>query len=289
MTKLLSLVSGEQEEPTVTEEELSTIIENVEDEGVIDEEQSELLQSALEFSKTTVADILTMHDDVVSVDVSMTNAQVLAIIRENKFSRLPVIDGDLDSVVGILLVRNFLRKYIKGEQFTVRDIMTEPYYVRLEDIIDDLMNEMSRSKNHMAIVKDKNGKTMGIVTVEDFLEELVGEIWDEDDVVDDNFIKLGGNRFDVSGAFSVGKMLDEIGCDCDDASIRAKSMQAWVLESLGHVPEEDEEFRWGDLTITVTELDENRVKRIEVKLDTPELEIEQPEDADEESEEVASV
>ncbi len=295
LTKILTLISGDVEEPTVTEEELSTIIENVEDEGVIDEEQSELLQSALEFSSTTVADILTMYDDVVYVDVSMTNEQILGIIRDNKFSRLPVCDGDLDNVVGIVLVRNFLRKYIKGEQFTVRDIMTEPYFVRLEDVIDDKMNEMSRSKNYMGIVKDKNGKTMGIVTVEDFLEELVGEIWDEDDVVDDNFIKLGGNRFEVSGVFSVGDMLDGIGHPCEDEALRSKSMQSWVLETLGHVPEPDEQFEWGDLTVTVLELDENRVKRTEVKLDTPELDVtpdggeEDTENSESASEEVASV
>ncbi len=273
-TKLLSMISGDVEEPTVTEEELSTIIENVEDEGVIDEEQGELLQSALEFSRTTVADILTMHDDVVYVDVAMTNEQILSVIRENKFSRLPVCDGSLDEVVGVLLVRNFLKKYIKGERFSVRDIMTEPYFVRLEDVIDNQMDEMSRSKNYMAIVKDKNGKTMGIVTVEDFLEELVGEIWDEDDVVDDNFIKLGGNRFDVSTSFTLGEMLDEIGCECADEMLRTKPIQAWVLESLGHLPESDEEFTWGELTVTVTDVEENRVKRVEVKLNTPELEVE---------------
>lgn len=295
-TKLLSMISGDTEEPTVTEEELSTIIENVEDEGIIDEEQSELLQSALEFSRTTVADILTMHDDVVYVDISMTNEQILGIIRENKFSRLPVCDGGLDNVLGVMLVRNFLKKYINGERFSVRDIMTKPYFVRLEDVIDDQMNEMSRSKNYMAIVKDKNDKTMGIVTVEDFLEELVGEIWDEDDVVDDNFIKLGGNRFDVSGTFSLGEMLDEIGCECGDVSLRSKSIQAWVLECLGHLPESDEEFVWEDLTVTVTDIEENRVKRIEVKLDTPELDVDPvtedvaSSDAEEEiSEEVPSV
>ena len=274
LNRLLSMISGDVEEPTVTEEELSTIIENVEDEGVIDEEQGELLQSALEFSRTTVADILTLHDDVVYVDVSMKNEQILAVIRENKFSRMPVCDGDIDNVVGILLVRNFLRKYINGEHFNVRDIMTKPYFVRLEDIIDDQMNEMSRSKNYMAVVKDKNGKTMGIVTVEDFLEELVGEIWDEDDVVDDNFIKLGGNRFDVSGAYSLGEMLSEIGCESEDASLNSKSVQSWVLESLGHLPEPEDEFVWGELTVTVTDVEENHVKRVEVKLETPELEVE---------------
>ena len=224
---------------------------------------------------------------------SMKNEQILSIIRENKFSRLPVCDGDLDNVVGTLLVRNFLRKYIKGENFTVRDIMTAPYFVRLEDVIDDKMDEMSRSRNYMGIVKDKNGKTMGIVTVEDFLEELVGEIWDEDDVVDDNFIKLGGNRFEVSGALSFGEMLDEIGYECEDESLRSKSIQAWVLESLGHLPEQEEEFEWGELSVTVLELDENRVKRIEVKLNTPELDVTpektEVEETDSSAEEVASV
>ncbi|MBE6695001.1 MAG: HlyC/CorC family transporter [Ruminococcaceae bacterium] len=285
ITRLLTSFFKTEEEPTVTEEELSTIIENVEDEGIIDEEQSDLLQSALEFSETNVADVLTVRDDIVSVDVSMSNEEILNIISNNKYSRMPVTDGDLDNIVGILIVKKFLRKYISKENFSVRDIMAEPYFVPLEAIIDDELKKMSHEKNYMAVAKDKSGKTLGIITIEDFLEELVGEIWDEDDVVNDNFIKLGGNRFKVSGSFSFAEMIKNIGYEIDVSHYENKSVQSWVLEILAHMPEEEEEFEWNDLTVTILELDENRIKKIEVKLNTPELDVSSDEDGEKAEEE----
>ena len=287
LTRLLTSFFKTEDEPTVTEEELSTIIENVEGEGIIDEEQSELLQSALEFSETYVADVLTLRDDVVSVDVSMSNEEILDVISNNKYSRMPVTDGDLDNVVGVLIVKKFLRRYIVNEKFSVRDIMAKPYFVTLDAIIDEELKKMSHEKNYMAIVRDKEGKTIGIITIEDFLEELVGEIWDEDDVVNDNFIKLGGNRFKVSGSFAFTEMINEIGYDIDTSHYENKSVQSWILETLAHMPEEEEEFEWNELTVTVLELDENRIKQIEVKLNTPELEVsleENEEDSEKEAE-----
>ena len=146
---------------------------------------------------------------------------------------------------------------------------------------------MSHEKNYMAVAKDKSGKTLGIITIEDFLEELVGEIWDEDDVVNDNFIKLGGNRFKVSGSFSFAEMIKNIGYEIDVSHYENKSVQSWVLEILAHMPEEEEEFDWNDLTVTVLELDENRIKKVEVKLNTPELDVssdENGENAEDEAE-----
>ncbi len=281
ITRFLTSFFKAEEEPTVTEEELSTIIENVEDEGIIDEEQSDLLQSALEFSETTVADVLTVRDDIVSVDVSMSNEEILNVISNNKYSRLPVTDGDTDNIIGILISKKFLSRYISKEDFSVREIMTKPYFVTLDAIIDDELKKMSHEKNYMAIVKDKSGKTLGITTIEDFLEELVGEIWDEDDVVNDDFIKLGGNRFEVSGSFAFAEMIKEIGYDIDVSDYENKSVQSWILQTLAHMPEEDEEFEWNDLTVTVLELDENRIKKVEVKLNTPELEISSDENVEE--------
>ena len=287
ITRVLTSFFKTEDEPTVTEEELSTIIENVEDEGIIDEEQSDLLQSALEFSETNVADVLTVRDDIVSVDVSMPNEEILNVISNNKYSRLPVTDGDTDNIVGILIVKKFLSKYISKEDFSVRDIMTKPYFVPLDAIIDDELKKMSHEKNYMAVVKDKSGKTLGIITIEDFLEELVGEIWDEDDVVNDDFIKLGGNRFKISGSFAFAEMIKEIGYDIDVSDYENKSVQSWILQTLAHMPEEDEEFEWNDLTVTVLELDENRIKKVEVKLNTPELEVSSDENGEDTEEETS--
>ena len=168
LTALVSKISGGSSEPTVTEDEITEIIETGEEEGVIDEDQSDLLQSALEFGGTRVADVLTLWDDVTYVSLSMSQDEVLDLIRRTKYSRLPVLEKD--RVVGILMVRNYLRSYMTTGRADLRRLMTKPTFVPLDAPIDDLLDEMSRNKCCMAIVRDKNGKIMGLVTVEDFLQ-----------------------------------------------------------------------------------------------------------------------
>ena len=273
ISRLMGKLFPQTEEPTVTEEELSNIIDTIEEEGVIDEEQGELLQSALEFSKTTVADVLTMRDDVVFVDVSMTADEIAACLIKNKHSRLPVCDGTIDSVVGILVIRDFLKAYVKGTNVDVRKIMKEPYFVPLNASIDDLLSEMGRNRFYMAIVRDAAGNTAGVVTIEDFLEELVGEIFDEDDEIDESFMKLGGNHFEVAGTLSIGEMYRRMKHTPAHRFLPTKPVHIWVLEKLGRDPKEEETFEEGELTVTVLEVEDGRVRRVEVKLETPELDI----------------
>jgi len=273
VSHLMSKLFPQKEEPTVTEEELSTIIDTIEEEGVIDEEQGELLQSALEFSKTTVADVLTMRDDIVFVDLSMTADEIAACLIKNKHSRLPVCNGSIDSVVGILVIRDFLKAYVSGTNVDVRKIMKEPYFVPLNASIDDLLSEMGRNRFYMAIVRDAAGNTAGVVTIEDFLEELVGEIFDEDDEIDESFMKLGGNHFEVAGTLSIGEMYRRMKHTPAHRFLPTKPVHIWVLEKLGREPQEEETFEEGELTVTVLEVEDGRVRRIEVKLETPELDI----------------
>ena len=271
LTALVSKISGGSSEPTVTEDEISSIIETGEEEGVIDEEQSDLLQSALEFGGTRVADVLTLWDDVTSVSLSMTQDEILELIRSTKYSRLPVLEKD--RVVGILLVRSYLRSYMTTGRADLRRLMTKPTFVPLDAPIDELLDEMSRNKCCMAIVRDKNGKIMGLVTVEDFLEELVGEIYDEDDEFDPNFAKLGGNYFEASGTLTMGALFDGMGYENAGMIPKNKRIHTFLLERMGRLPEEGEEYRMGDLTFTVDEVTDDRITRVTVKLDTPELEL----------------
>ena len=284
LTVLVSKISGGSSEPTVTEDEISSIIETGEEEGVIDEEQSDLLQSALEFGGTRVADVLTLWDDVTFVTLSMSQDELLELIRNTKYSRLPVLEKD--RVVGILLVRNYLRSYMTTGRADLRRLMTKPTFVPLDAPIDDLLDEMSRNKCCMAIVRDKNGKNMGLVTIEDFLEELVGEIYDEDDKFDPNFAKLGGNYFEASGNLTLGALYDRMGYENGDKSLRNKRIHTFLLERMGRLPEEGEEYETGDLHFTVDEVTDDRITRVTVKLDTPELDLppmeEDGEEADEE-------
>ena len=271
LAALVSKISGGSDEPTVTEDEITEIIETGEEEGVIDEEQSDLLQSALEFGGTRVADVLTLWDDVTFVSLSMTQEEVLDLIRRTKYSRLPVMEKD--RVVGILLVRNYLRSYMTTGRADLRRLMTKPTFVPLDAPIDELLDEMSRNKCCMAIVRDKNGKIMGLVTVEDFLEELVGEIYDEDDEFDPDFAKLGGNYFEASGQLTLGELFDGMGYENTDGTLRSKRIHTFLLERMGRLPEEGEEYETNDLRFTVDEVTDDRIARVTVKLDTPELEL----------------
>ena len=279
---LVKRITGDYEEPTVTEDELSTIIETVEEEGVIDQEQGELLQSALEFSETTVADVLTLWDDVNKVSLDMKSEDVLRLILSTKHSRLPVVDGD--RVVGVLMQKTFLKSYITSGRGDVSALMTRPSFVALDAVIDELLEEMSENKCYLSVVLDREGKPLGVVTIEDFLEELVGEIFDEEEEVNHDFLKLGGNYFEVAGSLTMGELIDGIGYSPREIIPKNKALRTWLLERLGHLPEEDEEVVFEDLTFHVDELQDERVTRVTVQLVTPELQIE-PDEAECEREE----
>ena len=271
LNALFRRLFGIKDEPTVTEEEIASIIDTVEEEGVIDEAQGDLLQSALEFADTAVADVLTLWEDVLSLEVHATPTELDELIRTSPYSRVPVYDTDPDRVIGVLSIRTYLKAKLGGAEAPLISLVTPPFFTTLEAGIDSLLSDMSRAKTSMAIVRDGEGHTMGIVTVEDFLEELVGEIFDETDVVNDRFMKLGGNYFRVSGACTVGEMFRDMGWRGKVNMSRLKTVGAWVREQLGHTPEVDDTFEWRDLTVTVTETEGERLLYAEVKLPHPVL------------------
>lgn len=282
ISKILNKIVAVKEEPTVTEEELSTIIENSEEDGVLDEEQSELLQSALEFSKTRVADVLTLKADVEWLDISLSREAIFDSIRKTKFSRLPVCRGSLDRPLGILIVNDYLKAYITDKNVRVSRLIRKPYFTTLNASIDDLKEEMSGKRQSMALVRDRAGDSIiGLVTIEDFIEEIVGEIFDEQDVVDDDFMKLGGNYFRVSGRISVGEMLSRIGLVLPRSMPPHKPVSTWILENLGRLPEEGDSFVWEELTVEIDETEQNRVLLATVKLADPEIDLPEEEASEE--------
>ena len=256
-------------QPSITEDELIDIIDTAEEEGVVDEERSEMLRSAINFSNTAVADVMTMSDDIQALNVNTTIPEVLAFIREARHNRIPVYEGDLNHILGILKVRTFLQAYFHNHDINIRSLLKEPHYAKPDTLVSDLFETMREAQHYIAIVQDDDGQTLGLATIEDFLEELVGEIWDEDDVVDENFLKLGGNRFSVNPQCALDDVLRRIGLENipDDN----RSVSAWALERFGHMPEEEEAFSlpFGSdlLTVTAEEVSENHIVRLIFKLD----------------------
>ena len=185
ISDLFSRLFGGGQDDRMTEEELETIIDKVEDSGTLDEEQTDLLRNAVDFTKTPLEDIMTMREDIVGVDISMSQEEIFAVVRGTNFSRLLVYEGDVDHVVGILPVREYLRAYLRRGYVNLRRVMLIPEFAAPDAAIDDLFAAMSASKKQFVVVREGD-RTVGIATIEDFLEELVGEIWDEDDEYDDD-------------------------------------------------------------------------------------------------------
>ena len=254
-TRIADRFVHREEEPSITEEELYDIIDTIEEEGVMDEEQGDLIKSALDFSGTHAADVMTMREDIVAIDVSLPNEEILARVRDSIHSRLPVYAGDLDHVI---------REYLKNPKVGIRSLLIPAYHVSPDAMIDDLLTEMRQHKFYLAIVSDAEGKTVGLVTIEDFLEELVGEIWDEDDVVDRDFIKLGGNRFRVNTHMTLGELAGRLGIDAPASA--DKPLLSLLFEHFGKIPEEDDTFLFDRLEITVGPVENGRIATVDVHL-----------------------
>lgn len=264
ISSFFSRLFKHEEIPSITEEELYEIIDTAEEQGVMNEEQSDMLKSALDFDETCARDVMTMRDDIQYIDVSLSNREIIDRIKSIPHSRILVCDGTLDNVVGVLPIRKFLRAYIRDKKVNIRSVLLKPHFVKSTDNIDDLLDAMRQHKIYLGIVRDENNSVCGIVTIEDFLEELVGEIWDEEDVVEEDFIKLGGNRFLVSPSLSLGDVLERMGGDIpsDAGRAAAQPVGVWVQERFGRLPEEEESFIYGNIEVIVDEVSETRVTKL---------------------------
>lgn len=188
--KIAANATGAEPEVTVTEDELVDLIEDMEEEGTLDEDQSELLQAAMDFADTRVKRIMTPIENVVSIDVDANPEEIYETIKEATHSRIPVYKGSKDNVIGVLQIRRYMKRYLKNRKYpAIRNLCDRVYVANRNTPIDEMLEKMSRNKMNMAIIRGDSGVAMGIVTVEDILEELVGEIYDEDDT-----IPKGGDR-----------------------------------------------------------------------------------------------
>ena len=243
----------------ITEKELITIVEEAENEGEIDEHESELIRSAIEFGDLTAEDILTPRVDLAAVSVEADPEEVARAFERSGRSRLPVYEESIDNIVGILHEKDFYR--LRGDR-PLKEMMTAPLCVVPSTQLGVLLKLLQRTKNHLAVVVDEYGGVVGIVTMEDILEELVGEIWDEHDEVVEDIVQLSENRWRVLGGASLEDLreLFPIGEDFDSVTVNG-----WVLEVLGHFPNPGDTFEYGDVKVTVEKVAHRRVERITVE------------------------
>ena len=256
-------------EKSVTEDELYDIIEDMTEEGSLDEEQGELISSALQFGDVTVENVLTPRVDLTALDVKSSHAEILACIKTNTHSRLPVYEGSIDNIIGILQIRKYIKAYLReGAALDIRKLLDRPFFVHQSTNIDELLPVMSRQKHNLAVVTDNFGGTLGIVTVEDILEELVGEIWDEDDVVEEPIVDLPDGSVETDADESVSDVLEHIGYEDpeEDEELVNTQMGEWAYEQFTAIPQVGESFSYHDLTVTVDEMEHNRILTLKVAL-----------------------
>lgn len=262
-----SLTKGDAE-TTITEDELIDMIEDMTEEGTLDEEQGDLITSALQFGDTPVESIVTSRVDVAGVDITKAPGEVLAFIRSQNHSRLPVYEGTIDHIVGILQIRRFIKAFIDTDgKPDIRTLLDEPCFVHQSTRIDDLLKIMSKGKINMAVVTDNYGGTLGIVTVEDILEELVGEIWDEDDRIVENIVPIAGGAYSVNAEEQVTDVFDELDIeipDEDEEELANKLMSEFVFEHFDRIPEEGDSFEYGGCRIEVLSMKSRRIYRLKV-------------------------
>jgi len=257
-------------EPTVTEEELISIIETIEDDGIIDKDRSDLIQSALKFSDIQVQEIFTPRTDMVSVDINDGIEAILETVLATPYTRIPVYNESIDDVVGILHVGSFLIKYAEDQNFDIQSVFLEPLFVHKTMKLPMFFKELNSRHLQMAIVMDEYGGTMGCVTMEDILEELVGDIWDETDEIVDEFVKNADGSCYVSGDLSIRDFLDIVDLDDLEMDSEYTTIGGWVIEMLDGLPGVGDSFTYKNLAITVKELDGMRVKSINVVIEETE-------------------
>ena len=252
-----------------TEDELYDIIEDMTEEGSLDEQQGELISSALQFGEVTVESVLTPRVDLVAVDISSSLESILAVIKTTNHSRLPVYEGSIDNIIGVLQIRKFIKAYLRlGNNLDLRPLMDEVFFIHQSTNIDELLPVMSKRKLNMAVVTDNYGGTLGIVTVEDILEELVGEIWDEDDVVEESFVELGDGVYMVDADESVTDVFEQLGFEDPEADEELVNtlMGEWAYEQFSAIPKVGDSFRYHRVQVTVASMTHNRILKLKVAL-----------------------
>ncbi len=264
---LARLWTPEETEPAMTDEELVMVVESIQDEGVITESESELIKSVIEFSDITAHEIMIPRVDVVAFDVDSSVEDLLSDENISHYTRIPVYKGNLDHIVGIVNV-NELLKFAMGpensDKTELSSLMAEPKFVHMTKNISDILKEMREEHRNMAVVLDGFGGTMGILTMEDILEEIVGDIFDETDEVDRDFTETSENEFQLDGNMNIYDAFEAIEYEPKEFESEYTTLGGWITEMLDRFPEVGDSFTYDNLTVSVLAMDERRVDQVRI-------------------------
>ena len=249
-------------------EELQSIIETAEDEEVLDEDQSELLQAAIDFSEISAMEVMTARVDVYAIDIEDDWDEIVAAVESSPFSRLPVYEGSVDNVIGVLYLNHFLKALTeKGERTEIRKLLMQPCYVYKTMKLPAVLNLLRKAKQHLAVVTDEYGGTLGVVSMEDVLEQIVGDIWDDTDVIEQEVVERAEGEYELDGDMNIYDFLELVGISEESFEAESATLGGWTVEQFGGFPQVGDSFRYENFTVTVLAMDARRVEKLLVKVD----------------------
>ncbi len=272
---LSKMFKGDSDDKGMTEEELISIVEEATEEGEFDEEESSLIKSAIEFGDLEVGDIYTPRIDVTAINAASSTREICKVFIDSGFSRIPVYDDNIDNIIGILYYKDLYAALYANDAPDIKAIIKPVIYVAKTQKVNDLMKELQEKQLHLAVVTDEFGSTAGLVTLEDILEEIVGEIWDEHDEVIEEFKQIADKEYVVSGKAVVAKLFDELNIDEDPEAL---TVNGWAMQVLGRIPQENDEFEASGLAVKVLKMNGRRIENLHIT-DVRQLEDEEEEDS----------
>lgn len=261
----LKIFTKDSAKPSVTEDELKVLIGTSQQEGVLEQQERELVQSALDFDEKSAQEILTPRVDITAIDINDKTENIKNIIIKERFSRIPVYNDSVDNIIGILHTRDYLEELAQGNTSNLKMLIKPAFFIYKTQRLSTILAEFKKQKLHIAVVTDDYGGTLGIVTMEDLLEEIVGDIWDEDEIEDPDHSKVSDTTYNVSGDMTIFSMLELFDLREDYIESDSVSVGGWIMENLGDIPKPGDNFTYKNtLNFTVISTVEQRVEKVKV-------------------------
>ena len=276
INSISKLWTPKEEAPTATDEELINMVEEIEDEGYIDEDTGDLIKSAIDFTDVDAYEIMQHRVDVFAFDIEDDVKDLINDENIFNYSRVPVYEGSMDEIIGVLSTRQLLIKLLKKEKIDnniIRSMLTQPLYIHKTKSVSSLLHDFKKTQTHIAVVKDEFGGTMGIVTLEDVLEELVGEIWDETDKVEEEYTKKNDNTYIVEGDMNIYDLWEMLDYQNDEFDTEYTTVGGFCTEKLEKFPSVNDTFTFENFKFTILKVDEDgvRVEQVSVEVLKPEV------------------
>lgn len=275
---LISLITRnmkkpEEEDAEEAVETLQSLIETAESEEVLDEDRSELVQAAIDFSDVPAYEVMTARVDMEAIDIEDSPEEIRAFIENSDYSRLPVYKDSVDNVIGVLYLNRYLKALTEGDgKADIKKLLMKPVYIYKTMKLPVVLNRLKKAKQHLAIVTDEYGGTLGVISMEDVLEEIVGDIWDETDTVEDEVVDCGNGGYEIDGDMPISDFLELVGIGEQDFEAESETVGGWTMEALEKFPNPGDAFTFEDLEVTVLAVDGLRVERVRVEKKEPEFE-----------------